>query len=193
MDGNQEQIIRNEETVVSGQPQETVVSQTERSVGNPPVSGVANQATYQTTTRETAPSQEVVSHNVAETVVNPAAERAATVDWVNRFIWFVVGVIAALIAIRFGLLLAGANENTGFAQLIYGLTGWMVAPFAGLFGANLTYPGAAGTGVFEPSSLVAIVVYALIGLAITKLAELALGTNRTTGTVVNDTRSRTEL
>jgi len=138
------------------------------------------------------PAEQVVSHNVAETAVNPAAERAAAVDWVNRVIWFIVGIMAALIAIRFALLLAGANENAGFAQLIYGLTGWMVAPFVGLFGANLTYPGAAGTGVFEPASLVAIVVYVLVGWGITRLAMLLLGTNRTTGTVYSDTERRVE-
>jgi hypothetical protein len=194
MDDNQRQIIHSEETVVAGQPEadQTVVSQTERSVANPPVA--SDRSTVQTTTTAaTPPSEQVVAHNVAERVVDPAAERAAAVDWATRFVWFVVGVMAALIAIRFVLLLAGANENAGFAQLIYGLTGWMVAPFAGLFGANLTYPGAAGTGVFETPSLVAIVVYVLVGWGITKLAELMLGTNRTTGTVYQDTERHTKL
>lgn len=197
MDDNQRQIIRNEETVVAGQPEadQTVVSQTERSVANPPVAGVASdRSTVQTTTTAaTPPSEQVVAHNVAERVVDPAAERAAAVDWAIRFVWFIVGLMSALIAIRFVLLLAGANENTGFAQLIYGLTGWMVAPFAGLFGANITYPGAAGTGVFEAGSLVAIVVYVLVGWGITKLAELMLGTNRTTGTVYQDTERHTKV
>jgi hypothetical protein len=197
MDDNQQQIIRNEETVAAGQPEadQTVVSQTQREVGNPPVAGVAtDRSTVQTTTTAaTPPSDQVVSHNVAERVVDPAADRAAGVDWAIRFVWFIVGLMAALIAIRFVLLLAGANESAGFAQLIYGLTGWMVAPFAGLFGANITYPGAAGTGVFEPGSLVAIVVYVLVGWGITKLAELMLGTNRTTGTVYQDTERRTKL
>jgi hypothetical protein len=196
MDGNQQQIIRNEETVVAGQPEadQTVVSQTQRATSNPPVAGVSDRATVQTTTATTTPpAEQVVSRNVAEQVVDPAADRAAAVDWASRFVWFVVGVMAALIAIRFVLLVSGANENAGFAQLIYGLTGWMVAPFAGLFGANLTYPGAAATGVFEPASLVAIVVYALVGWGITKLAQLMLGTNRTTGTVYQDTERRTKL
>ncbi|MFL5732903.1 MAG: hypothetical protein ACJ78Q_06845 [Chloroflexia bacterium] len=198
MDGDQQQVIRNEETVVAGQPEtdQTVVSQTQRAVGNPPVAGVASDRSAvqtTTTTAATPPSDQVVSHNVAERVVDPAADRAAGVDWATRFVWFVVGVMAALIAIRFVLLLTGANESAGFAQLIYGLTGWMVAPFAGLFGANITYPGAAGTGIFEPGSLVAIIVYVLVGWGITKLAELMLGTNRTTGTVYQDTERRTKL
>jgi hypothetical protein len=196
MDDNQQRIIRNEETVVAGQPEaeQTVVSQTDRAVGHPPVTGVsANRETVQTSTATTPPSSQVRSHSVAERVVDPAAERAAAVDWVNRLVWFVVGVMAALIAIRFVLLLTGANENAGFAQLIYGLTNWMVAPFSGLFGSHITYPGSAGTAVFEPEALVAILVYVLVGWGITKLADLMLGTNRTTGTVYQDTERRTKL
>src|SRR3954471_1885585 len=152
MDDNQQQIIRNEETVVAGQPaaDQTVVSQTQRAVGDPPVAGVSDRSAVQTTTttaETAAPRDEVVAHNVAERVVDPAAEKAAAVDWVSRLVWFVVGVMSVLLALRFILLLAGANETSGFAQLIYGLTGWMVAPFLGLFGAPITYPGAAGTGV----------------------------------------------
>jgi hypothetical protein len=215
MDDNQQRIIRNEETVVAGQPEaeQTVVSQTDRAVGHPPVAavsadrqtvqtsttatppaaGVSNRETVQTATTTAPPTDQMVSRSVAERVDNPAAERAAAVDWVNRLVWFVVGVMAALIAIRFVLLLAGANESAGFAQLIYGLTDWMVAPFFGLFGSQITYPGSAGTGRFEPEALVAILVYVLVGWGITKLAELMLGTNRTTGTVYQDTERRTKL
>ncbi len=200
MDDNQRQVIRNEETLVSGQPEQTTVNETQTSAttnrtGYAPSAPAqaANQSTMQTTTTSTNPSDRVVSHNVAERVVDPAAEKAAAVGWVNRLIWFIVGVIAVLLAIRFVLLLAGANESTGFAQLIYGLTGWMVAPFSGLFGQNLTYPGAAGTGVFEPEALVAIAVYVLVGWGVTVLARLLLGTNRTTGTVYSDTERKTKL
>jgi hypothetical protein len=193
VDGNQQQIIRNEEYVEAEQPEQTTVTQTERNAGYPPVTGVSNQSTVQTTTATTQPSDEVATHNVSETVVDPAADRAAGVDLAGRIIWFVVGVMAVLLAIRFVLLLSGANESAGFAQLIYGLTGWMVAPFMGLFGNHLTYPGAASTAVFEPESLVAIAVYVLIGLAITKLAQMMLGTNRTTGTVYSETERRTKL
>src|SRR5438105_4799849 len=148
MDDNQQQIIRNEEHVEAEQPEQTVVSETERNAGYPPVTGVADSSTVRTstTTATTEPVNEYASHNVAETVRDPAAERLAAVDWVTRVVWFLVAVAAALLAIRFALLLAGANENTGFAQLIYGLTSWMVAPFSGLFGRHLTYPGSAGTG-----------------------------------------------
>jgi hypothetical protein len=47
--------------------------------------------------------------------------------------------------------------------------------------------------VIEFESLVAIVVYVIIGWVLTKLAQLALGTNRTTSTVYSDTNRQTRL
>lgn len=195
-DDNTRQVLRSEETVVAGQPQQTTVSQTQTSATNAAATPVAapvaaNQSTVQTTSARTAGDQ-VVAHNVAERVVDPAAEKAATVGWINKLVWFIIGLMVALLAIRFVLLLLGANENAGFAQLIYGLTGWMVAPFAPLFGP-VVYPGAASAGVFEPGSLVAIIVYILLGFLITKVLDLALGTNRTTGTVYSDVERKTKL
>ena len=191
-DDNTRQVMRSEETVVAGEPEQTTVSQTETSMGAATTPVAASESTVQTTTASTTPSDRVVSHNVAERVVDPAADKAASVDWVNRLIWFIVGLMAALLAIRFILLATGANASAGFAQLIYNLTEWMVAPFAALFG-NITYPGAEQTGVFEPASLVAIVVYVLLGFLLTRLANLLLCTNRTTGTVYSDTERNTKL
>lgn len=84
-----------------------------------------------------------------------------------RVVWFIVGVINVLIAIRFVLLLLGANHAAGFVDLIYGITDVLVAPFTGIFGQP-TY----GSSVFEISSLLAIVIYSLIGYGITKLITL---------------------
>jgi hypothetical protein len=194
MDDNTRQVVRSEETVVAGQPEKTTVSQTSTSTGTTtgaPVAPVVGQAsTVQTTSATTTPSDRVVAHNYAERVIDPAAEKAATVGWVNKLIWFIVGVMAVLLAIRFALLLGGADPNAGFANLIYGLTGWMTAPFDGLFGVN---PPVEGGGRFAPEVLVAIVVYLLIGLLVTKIAELMLGTNRTTGTIVNETERKTKI
>jgi YggT family protein len=203
MDENQRQVIRNEETVVAGEPDQTTVQQTRtESVDTTSAGGArvyqtptASQTTVQTTTTDatTTPSDQMVSRNVAERVVDPAAEKAATVDWVSRVIWFIVGLMAVLLLFRFVLLAAGADPSAGFAQFIYGITEWMVAPFAGIFGQPITYPGAAGTGVIEFASLLAAAVYLLIGWGLTKLAQLLLGTNRTTGTVVSETERKTEL
>ena len=199
MGDNTREVMRSEETVVAGEPEQTTVSQTTQSTGvgvtpAAPAAPAASQTTVQSTTASAVPSDRVVSHQVSERVVDPAAEKAAAVGWVNKLIWTIVGVMSLLLVIRFVLLLAGADPNNGFAQLIWGLTNWMVAPFAGLFGATIDLgAGAAAPSRFAPEVLVAIIVYLLIGFLVTKLAELMLGTNRTTGTVVSDTERNTRL
>jgi len=85
----------------------------------------------------------------------------------QRIIWFIVGVINALIAIRFVLLLLGANQSAGFVDFIYGITGGLVAPFVGIFGQP-TY----GQFMFDWSSVLAIAVYTLVAWGIVKLLTL---------------------
>lgn len=200
MGDNYQRVVRSEETVEADpQPQQTTVRQTQVDTGNTPVGVVppanATQSTVQSTTSTTArsPRTGVEARNVAETYVDPAAERSAAVDWVNKLVWLIAGVMAVLLVIRFALLAAGANEDAGFAQLVYGLTGWMVAPFLGLFGQPFTYPGAAGDAVLQPEALVAAVVYLLIAFVITKLTQLAIGTNRTKGTIYQETDRNTRV
>ena len=93
----------------------------------------------------------------------PTRSRADTLARYARIIYFVFGVIESLIAIRAVLRLLGARE-TGFASFIYGITGPFVAPFKGLFNE----PGF-GSSVIELSSLLAIIVYALLAYALVRL------------------------
>lgn len=86
----------------------------------------------------------------------------------QRIVWFIVGAISVVIALRFVLLLLGANQQAGFTDFVYTLSGIFVAPFIGIFGQP-TY----GTSVFEVSSLLAIAVYLLIGWGIAKLLTIS--------------------
>jgi hypothetical protein len=83
---------------------------------------------------------------------------------VTRIILFVFGVIEVLIAIRFVLMLLGANAEAGFVKMIYGISGIFMAPFVTIFSTQ-----EAGGAVFEWSALVAIAVYALIAWGLTAL------------------------
>lgn len=85
----------------------------------------------------------------------------------QRIVWFIVGVISVIIAIRFILLLLGANQSAGFTDFVYSLSNMFVAPFTGIFGLP-TY----GTSVFEISSLLAIGVYMLLAWGLTKLLTI---------------------
>jgi len=114
----------------------------------------------------------------AESTVVRGASPLAT--WAN-VIYVVFAVVDGLIAIRFLLKLLAANPEAGFAQLIYGVTAPLMAPFVGLLGT----PAASNGSQLEVTSLVAIVVYALVGWLLTRL--VALFANRSV------TRSRREI
>lgn len=85
----------------------------------------------------------------------------------QRIVWFIVGLITIIIAMRFTLLLLGANQSAGFTDFVYSVSNVFVAPFLGIFGEP-TY----GKSVFEVSSLLAIVVYLLIGWGVAKLLTI---------------------
>lgn len=86
----------------------------------------------------------------------------------RRVVYYVTGVIIALLALRIILLLMAANQGTAFVDFVYAVSGVFAAPFYGIFSYEPSY----GKSVFEVSSLVAIVVYALAALGIGKLFTL---------------------
>jgi uncharacterized protein YggT (Ycf19 family) len=93
-------------------------------------------------------------------VVDPNAPVSGA-DRAVRIVYLVFGVIEALIAIRVVLKLLGANPDAGFTSLIYNVTQPFVAFFQGVF------PDTASHGsVLEISSLLAILVYALLAFGI---------------------------
>jgi YGGT family len=91
----------------------------------------------------------------------------STLDQFVRIMWYLLGLLEGLLAIRFILALAAANPNNGFASLIYAITGVFVAPFRTLFATP-----AVGGSVFEMYTLVAMLVYFLAWWAIVRLVEV---------------------
>lgn len=83
---------------------------------------------------------------------------------VQRIIYYIGGVIIALLAVRLLLQLLGANQASDFVGFVYNLSGVFVTPFFGMFGEP-TF----GQSHFETSTLVAIIIYALIIVGIAKL------------------------
>lgn len=82
----------------------------------------------------------------------------------GAFIAVAFAVIETLLLFRLGFLLAGANPANGFVDFIYDITDGMVSPFD-----NIAATEAVGDGVFEPATLIAIVVYAALALLIMML------------------------
>jgi len=87
----------------------------------------------------------------------------------ERVIWFVVGLIAGMIAIRFFMKLLGASMQADFVRFVYGVTGPLVGPFRGIFAST-----GAGNNILEPESLIAIAIYLLIGWALVALIRILM-------------------
>ncbi len=82
----------------------------------------------------------------------------------TQLIWLFLGIIEAIIALRFIFRLIGVYAENNFASFIYGLSNIFVAPFLSLTGAP-----ASGNMVFEFSSLLAMGVYLLIAWGIERI------------------------
>ncbi len=108
-------------------------------------------------------------------IADAGAERRQTLNRVGQLIWLIFGIIIGLIAFRVVLLLLGANPDSGFANFIYSLTDIFLAPFTGLL-ANITND--AGTIVFEPSALIAMLVYAVVAFIIVQLIRVVFDKSR---------------
>lgn len=87
---------------------------------------------------------------------------------VKRVVWYVAGVIIALLIVRIILLLLAANQGNGFVEFIYSVSNVFASPFYGVFSYTPHY----GHFYFEISSVVAIIVYALIAWGISELLDI---------------------
>ena len=82
-------------------------------------------------------------------------------------IGFVAGAVEILVAARFLGKLFGASSQSAFVNFIYQVSGVFVSPFTGIFGDTGTK-----TNTFETASLVALVVYAVIGWGLVVLIRI---------------------
>lgn len=90
-------------------------------------------------------------------------QRAATFK-ATQFIWLLLGLLEAVLALRVVFKLIGVNAANPFATLLYNVTNLFVAPFASLAGA----PAAAGM-VLEISTILAMIIYLLIAWGIERI------------------------
>lgn len=101
----------------------------------------------------------------ADQTYQPDVRRSYNLMRITQFVWLVAGVLEALFAIRFILRLIGANPAAGFAQFITNVTAPFLAPFVGL----MTNAGTANGPVLEITTLIGMLVYALLAWGIVRL------------------------
>ena len=121
----------------------------------------------QVTTESSNPTSDHVSKTVTTAQVPTETEtKDAQSEKGNAWVWYVVGIINLLLLLRIIFYLFGAR-STGFTDFLYAITGPFVAPFRGIFAS----PSVEGS-YFDTASLVAIVIYSLLGWLIVGLINL---------------------
>lgn len=84
----------------------------------------------------------------------------------NQILWYIVGVINTLLALRIVFLLLSARE-AGFTNVLYSLTNFLVIPFKGIFAS----PSASGS-YFDSAAVLAIVIYTIIAWGLSALINV---------------------
>lgn len=82
----------------------------------------------------------------------------------TQIVWYVLGLIEALLAFRFVLKLLAANPGAGFSSFIYNISYPFATPFLNVFHVTKIEGS-----IFEWTTLLAMFVYWLIALGIIKL------------------------
>jgi hypothetical protein len=113
----------------------------------------------------------VVNTTTKNTSVKSTATNSQTVEYL---IYFLFGALEILLAFRLVLKLTGASLASDFVGMIYGLTGIFILPFEGIFRRGFAQ-GVETTAVLEPSTLVALAVYAVLAWGIVKLMRILSG------------------
>jgi YggT family protein len=75
---------------------------------------------------------------------------------------FFMAIVEGFLGLRFLLKLFGANANTGFVDWVYEMSDPLLAPFRGIFPAEVFE----NSYVIEFSTLFAMLMYAILGLVL---------------------------
>jgi hypothetical protein len=135
------------------------------------------------TTTTIAPPVPIESTRLVRRWWRPAAVAGAGTEYVTapsdgldpnlarllRISWFLVGLLDAVLALRFVLSLLAANERNDFAAAIYGLTALFVGPFRTLFAT----PTSGGSSL-ELYTLVAVLIFFVAWWAVVRKIGVVL-------------------
>lgn len=136
---NQSDITQEEITVIDSQSPQQVVKKTTRQVESV-ARGEAPQKVY---------------------------EKKKTIFRFNQVIWYILGVIEALLLFRVILKALGANSTIGFTNFIYALSTPLAAPFNGILGISIS-----GNSIIEWSTIIAAIVYLCVAWGLVYLLDL---------------------
>ncbi len=100
------------------------------------------------------------------TTATPSAWSVARgwMGFLAAFIGIALAIVEVILGFRLGFLLANANASNGFVDFIYDISDLVTDPFQGIV-SNRSVDG----GVFEPASVIAMLVYLVAGVLLIAL------------------------
>ncbi|MDQ3239205.1 MAG: YggT family protein [bacterium] len=126
---------------------------------------MSNDTMQQRTVETEVVGDQVVQREVIDQK-NPAKTKG--LNKTIQILYYVEGVIMALLGLRFVLRLLGASAASGFVGFIYGLTYPLVYPFFGMFRTVLSY----GAARLEFETLIAMLVYGILAWILVGLVRI---------------------
>jgi len=129
--------------------------------------------TQQTEVQETVTRTSRVNPKVTNGSQQQEYQTKKAIFRAYQVVWYVLGVIEVILAFRVLLKLLGANIGSGFTSLIYAISNPFALPFAGILGIS-----GIEDMVFEWSTLIAMIVYAVVAYGIVALMQLIKPTNQ---------------
>lgn len=118
------------------------------------------------------------------TIINetatPVKRQATNYETYEYLVYYFFGTLETLLVFRLILKIAGASLGSWFVMITYTITRIFVMPFEGMF-RRLSAQGVENTSVFEPATLIAIIVYAILAVGIVKLIRISSGEEQNGG------------
>ncbi len=117
---------------------------------------------------------------------DPYNRRLNVLDRTSRIIYFVMGALELLLALRFLFRVINAETTNGFVNFIYNLSAPFIAPFNGIFNDQRIGQGS----VVEVSTLIAMALYVILTYGLIQLLSVLFSPSRSSREVFSTTRRR---
>ena len=115
-------------------------------------------------------------------------ERRVFAFKLTQWVWLGLGIVETLIGLRVVLKLIAANPGSPFAAFIYNISDVFLFPFSGLVATP-----AAGGMVLEISSIIAMLVFALLAWGIERIVWVSFYRPRTSAVGVTQTTTSEQI
>lgn len=89
-------------------------------------------------------------------------------------IYFLFGVVDILLVCRLVLKILGASTAGAFVRAIYGVSGFLIWPFEGIFRRGVSQ-GIETVSVFEPATFIAMIMYGVLAWGVVVLVRVLSG------------------